>query len=217
METIEIDVEPRETTGKGAARVLRKQGRVPAILYGPKRAAVGVSFDSKDFETRVGSLEGSHLIRMRSSTDDIGGRLALVKEIQRHPVSSAVVHADLYEVDVLTKIRVHVPLHFVGKSQGVELGGILQPIRREVEVLCLPTDIPEFIEVDVSDLGIHDAIHVRDLKVPFGAEVELDADITLVTVQPPVVEEAKVAEEGAAEAAPAAAEGAPPEAAKGKE
>ena len=87
-----------------------------------------------------------------------------MKELQRHPVSRALLHADLYEVDVTAKLRVRVPLHFVGRAEGVELGGILQPMRREVEVSCLPTDIPDFIEIDVSALGIHDAIHISDLQ-----------------------------------------------------
>ena len=208
METIEIEVEPREGRGKGAARALRRLGKVPAVLYGPRRDAIRVVLDSKDFETRVGSLTGSHLIRLKSSTTDIAGRLALVKELQRHPVSSSLVHADLYEVDVDTKIRVDVPLQFVGKCQGVELGGILQPIRREIEVLCLPTEIPDFLEVDVTALGIHDVVHVRDLKAPKGAEIQLDGDLTVVTVQPPIVEEVKV-EEG--EGAVAAAETKAPE------
>jgi large subunit ribosomal protein L25 len=119
-------------------------------------------------------------------------------------VSGALVHVDLYEVDVDTKIRVNVPLHFVGKSQGVEMGGILQPIRREITVSCLPSDIPEFLEVDVSLLGINETFHLDQLSVPPGIEVQSDGEATLVTVLPPVVEEVKVAE------AEAPAEGAPP-------
>ena len=115
-------------------------------------------------------------------------------------------HADLYEVDVTAKIKLRVPLHFVGRAEGVELGGILQPIRREVEVLCLPTEIPDYLEIDVTRLGIHDAVHISDLKAPPGVEIPFDTDEALVTVLPPVVEEVKVAPEAeAVEGAPAAA------------
>ncbi len=200
METIELGVEPRDTTGKGSARVMRRQGKVPAVLYGAKRPAAHVAVDRKEFETKVGNIEGTHLIRLNSPVADLGGLLVLVKEVQRHPMTRALLHTDLYEVDVTAKIKLRVPLHFIGRAAGVELGGILQPIRREVEVLCLPTEIPDFLEIDVSALGIHDAVHISDLKPPPGVEIPFDTDEALVTVLPPVVEEVKVAAE--AEVAP---------------
>jgi len=220
METIELAVEPRDTTGKSAIRALRNQGKVPAVLYGAKRTTLNVAVDSKEFEAKVGTIEGTHLIRLNSPAGDLGGRLVLVKEVQRHPVTRTLLHTDLYEVDVTAKIKLRVPLHFIGRAEGVELGGILQPIRREVEVLCLPTEIPDFLEIDVSALGIHDAVHISDLKPPEGVEIPYDTDEALVTVLPPVVEEVKVAAEaepveGAAPAAaPAAAEPAKPEGTK---
>jgi large subunit ribosomal protein L25 len=210
METIDLGVEPRSGTGKGAVRTLRRSGKIPAILYGAVRPATMVAIDAKEFETKVGRLEGTHLIRL-NTTSELGGRLVLVKELQRDPVTRQLLHADLYEVDVNAKLRLRVALHFVGRAAGVEMGGILQPIRREIEVLCLPTEIPDFIEVDVSQLGIHEAIHMSDLKVPPGVEVPYDTDDALVSVLPPVVEEVKVAEAAEAEAVAAAtpAEGAP--------
>src|SRR5215813_5164620 len=215
METIELNVAPRDTTGKTSARQLRREGKVPAVLYGAKRETTAVAVDGREFEAKVGSIEGTHLIRLTSASADLGGRLVLVKEVQRHPVSRALVHTDLYEVDVTAKIKLRVPLHFIGRAAGVELGGILQPIRREVEVLCLPTEIPDYLEIDVSALGIHDAVHISDLKPPPGVEIPFDTDEALVTVLPPVVEEVKVAAEPeAVEGAAAAAAPAAPEAAK---
>lgn len=210
METIELAVESRSGTGKSSARVMRREGKVPAVLYGATRQVLAVAVDDKEFETKVGSIEGTHLIRLTSTVADLGGRLVLVKEIQRHPVSRRLLHTDLYEVDVNAKLKLRVPLHFVGRAEGVELGGILQPIRRDIEVLCLPTEIPDFIEIDVSKLGIHDAVHISDVTAPPGVEIPFDTDDALVTVLPPVVEEVKVAAEGeAAEGAAAApAEGA---------
>lgn len=215
METIELGVEPREGHGKGQARRLRQQGKVPAILYGAKRAATPVAVDAKEFEGKVGNVEGTHLIRLTSPAGDLGGRLVLVKEVQRDPISRHLLHTDLYEVDVNTKLRLRVPLHFVGRAEGVELGGILQPIRRELEVLCLPTEIPDYIEIDVSKLGIHDAIHISDVVAPSGVEIPIDTDEAVVTVLPPVVEEVKVAEAAAAEGAVAAPEAGKGDAAKG--
>lgn len=138
-------------------------------------------------------------------------------------------HADLYEVDLAAKLQVTVPLRFQGRPKGVADGGILQPLVRTIDVECLPTDIPEAIDVDVSELGIHDAIHISALQ--FGANVTpvFDSDIALVTVLPPTVEAAPVAAEPTAEeaaaaapaeggeaAAPAAGETAKGEAAKGE-
>jgi large subunit ribosomal protein L25 len=154
---------------------------------------MSVAVDAKEFEAKVGALEGSHLIRLASPAGDLGGRLVLVKEVQRHPLSRSLLHADLYEVDVNTRLTLRVALHFVGRAAGVENGGILQPIRREVEVRCLPTEIPDFIEVDVTALGIHDALHLSDLKAPASAEIVIETDEAVVSVLPPVVEEVKVA------------------------
>jgi len=214
METIELGVVLRDTD-KTSARQVRRDGKVPAVLYGAKRETTAVAVDGKEFETKIGSIEGTHLIRLTSSSSELGGRLVLVKEVQRHPVSRQLLHTDLYEVDVTAKIKLRVPLHFIGRAEGVELGGILQPIRREVEVLCLPTEIPDYLEIDVSALGIHDAVHISDLKPPEGVEIPYDTDEALVTVLPPVVEEVKVAAEPeAVEGAAAAAAPAAPEAAK---
>jgi large subunit ribosomal protein L25 len=214
METVELGADLRTSGGKGPARRLRRCGKVPAIFYGPKRTATEIIIDAKEFSQKISALEGSHLIRFSSPANEVGNKVALVKEAQYHPVTGAVLHADFYEVDMAATLRVQVPLHFTGKAVGVALGGILQPVQREVEVECLPADIPEFINVDVSALNIHDAIHVSQLQAPAGVTVLYDADATLVTVLPPTVEEVKAAEavttEVAGEVAPAA-EGTKPE------
>jgi large subunit ribosomal protein L25 len=217
METLELEADLRTSGGKGPARRLRRSGKVPAIFYGPKRATTLIAIDAKQFAQRIAALEGSHLIRFNSPVDEVANKVALVKEAQYHPVTGAVLHADFYEVDMAAKLRVRVPLHFTGKAVGVALGGILQPVQRDVEVECLPADIPEFINVDVSTLNIHDAVHVSQLQPPSGVTVLYDTDATLVTVLPPTVEEAKVAEAAPAEVAGEAAqvaEGGKPEAEK---
>ena len=204
METVEISANLRLGRGKGPARRARRQGRVPATFYGPQQAAVAIDVDAKEFGQRVANLEGSHLIRLQSSAPEIGGRVALLRELQVHPVSGALLHADLLEVDLTRKLIVKVPLHLTGKAIGVtQQGGILQPVLREISVECLPTDIPEYLEVDVSELSIHDSLHIADIQAPEGVAVVFDANDTIVTVLPPQVEQVKA--EGEAEAAKEAA------------
>jgi large subunit ribosomal protein L25 len=208
METIELSVEKRERVGKGGARKLRRQKKVPAILYGRKRQPVPLAIPAKDFQSKVAAIEGAHLIRLKGEVEGLEECVALVKEVQVHPVTSALLHVDFYEVDLAEKLTVAAPLHFVGKAAGVALGGILQPLRREISVRCLPMSIPEFIEVDVSALGIHDTIHVSELRLPEGVEAVYTEDFPLVTILPPTVEETR------AEAAPEAGTPAPAEQAK---
>jgi large subunit ribosomal protein L25 len=214
METVEITIQRRSGTGKGAARRLRRAGGVPAVLYGPKRPLALLTLAAEQVERRLVHLEGSRLIRLVHADGpdaELHERMVLVREMQRHPVTGEVLHADFYEVDLAERLVVSVPLHFAGKAAGVVAGGILQPILREIEVQCLPTEIPEFIEVDVTGLGIHDAVHLADLKLPEGVQAVGEPTQTLVTVLPPTVE-AKPAEaaEVAEEGAPAEAAAAPP-------
>lgn len=209
MEIVSITVEKRIGTGKGPARRARSAGKVLGNFYGPnQKDAISLQVDGKEFSKKIAVLEGSTLIQFQSGASDLASRMVLLREVQSHPVSGAVLHADFYEVDLTKKLEVEVALHFTGKPIGVEAGGILQPIVRDVTVLCLPTEIPAFIEVDVSLLGIHDTIHAEDLKLPAGVEGVFDTNFTVVTVSPPTVEEVAVAAvEGAEGAAPATAEG----------
>lgn len=189
METIEIQIEPRELGGKGRTRRLRLEGKLPGIFYGPKVAPVALELSKREFLSRVAGLEGSRLIRMKSSSPLLANRVALVKEMQFDPVTGEVLHADFYEVDLAEKIRVKVPLHFVGKAEGVVRGGILQPIVREIEVECLPMEIPEYLDVDISPLDIGHSLHMTDLSMPERVEAVYETDFTLVTVVPPTAEE----------------------------
>lgn len=207
METLTLEVEPREGTGKGPARRARAQGRIPAVFYGAKSEGQNLSVDARDFSRRIANLEGTHLIELRSSIAGLDKRMVLLREVQHHPVTGAPVHADFYEVMLDRAIVVRVALHFEGKAAGVALGGILQPIIREMEVRCLPTAIPDFIAVDVSALAVHDALHVKDLKLPEGVEVMLDEGETVVSVVPPTAEAKPEGAEGEGAVAAGAAEG----------
>ena len=205
METLEIHADAREKKKKRDAKRLLRNGKIPGILYGPKIQSVSLEFDQREFSNRIAGLEGSHLVRLKSSTASLADKVALVKNMQYHPISGDVIHADLYEVDLTAKITVHVPLHFIGKAAGVVRGGILQPIVREMEVECLPLDIPEFFNVDVSALDIGDSVHIEDLAMPEGVTAIYESNLPVVSVVTPTVEEAPAAAAAPVEGAEVAA------------
>jgi len=193
LETLEIQADARDKKRKRDAKRLLRSGKIPAVLYGPKTAAVALELDKRDFSSRVAGLEGSHLVRLKSQSTALADKVALVKEMQYHPIHGDVIHADLYEVDLTATITVNVPLHFIGKAAGVVRGGILQPIIREIEVECLPLDIPEFFNVDVSGLDIGDSVHIEELAMPEGVTAVFESNLALVAVVPPTVEETPTA------------------------
>ncbi len=216
METGELSCESRPVRPKGIRSGIRRAGRVPAILYGPGAKAMPVSIGAAELKARVAAAAQTRIIKLKSASADLDGRHVIFKDLQRAPVSGEILHADLYEVDLKRAIRVEVPLKFTGKAAGVAEGGILQPLVRAIEVECLPLEIPESIEVEVSALGIHDVIHVSSIKLAGNIKPLFDQDYAVVSVLPPTVAEvaapAAVAVEGAAvEGAPA--EGAAPAAA----
>jgi large subunit ribosomal protein L25 len=193
MEIVSVTVEKRSRVGKGPARRARASGKVLGVFYGPnQKEALSLELDQKEFAKKLSVLEGSHLIQFESPVPELKSRMVLLREVQSHPVTGQVLHADFYEVDLTKQLEVSVALHFTGKPVGVEAGSILQPIVREVTVKCLPTEIPAFLTVDVSELGIHDSIHAAELTLPAGAELVYETNFTVVTVSPPTVEEVKV-------------------------
>jgi large subunit ribosomal protein L25 len=213
MQAILLHVERRDQSGQGEARRLRRQGCIPAVCYGRGAPVVPVAVNRKEFTHKLGGIVGTHLIELVAPGSELDGKPVILKEVQLHPVTSEVLHADFYAIDPTRRLRVHVPLRFEGKAVGVTAGGVLQPLRRELTVECLPTAIPGAIVVDVSALGIHDSIHVRDLTLPEGTTA-VDTDAAVVTVVPPTVEAAPAAAEAAPAAEGAAAPAAAPAAAE---
>ena len=196
MEQIDLKAQVRKKTGKGSARTLRREGRVPAVLYGQKTESIMLSIDIREFEKIVKKANvGSLLLNLQIQNGKTLTRPAMIKELQTNPVTGAYIHVDFYEIDMQRKIRVSVPVVARGKSVGVENGGLLQIVRRELELFCLPTAIPRAIEVDVTDLEIGDAIHIEEIALPAEVELQEEADFTVVTVLAPKVEEEVVAEE----------------------
>ena len=186
METVEVPVETREVGNKRDAGRLRRGGKLPGVVYGRGTDGVAMQVDDRELRSRIGGLEGSHVLRFKSAAGNLDGRLVLIKDVQYHPVTHAVAHIDFYEVDVSRKITVMVGLHFVGRAEGVVHGGVLQPIVRELEVECLPMDIPAQIEVDVSPLEIGHALKAGDVTLPPNV-TNNTPDLTLVSVLAPTV------------------------------
>jgi large subunit ribosomal protein L25 len=214
--SFELDAEFREDQGKGASRRLRHLGKVPAILYGGKRDARALVVD----HTRLAQLMDDERFYSTILALKVGSQqqAAVLKDVQRHPYRNVVMHIDFQRVLEDEKIRMRVPLHFRGgaESKGVkEQGGVLSHVRNDVEVVCLPKDLPEFVEVDVSGLEINQVVKLSDLKLPAGVElVDLLAkrDGPVASIHMPRVEEeeAPVVDEAAAAAAVAGVPGAAP-------
>src|SRR6202140_5692602 len=140
METVELAAEIRETRPKSRRRRLRHEGRIPAVLYGPKTQATPIAISSVELRSRVSASARQRLMRLRSSSPELNDRHVIVKDIQRAPVSGNFVHADFYEVDLTRPLRVSVPLRFTGKAHGVALRNLLQPVFGEVEVGLSPLE-----------------------------------------------------------------------------
>ncbi|MBW2482235.1 MAG: 50S ribosomal protein L25/general stress protein Ctc [Deltaproteobacteria bacterium] len=196
MEKIELHATVRKSVGNGPARVLRRSGQTPAVLYGPKAETVLLSVVTKDLEQvlKKGSF-GQLILDLVIRNGKEMTKAAMIKELQTHPVSGSLIHIDFYEVDMKRKIKVMVPVVTTGQSVGVEEGGLLNIVRRELEIFCLPGDIPEAIVLDITELGIGDSIHVDELPLGENFEVSADTNYTVVTVLSPKVEEEPVEEE----------------------
>ncbi|MBB84056.1 MAG: 50S ribosomal protein L25 [Deltaproteobacteria bacterium] len=182
MGDVSFAVEARDTRGKGAARELRRNGMVPAVVYGGGREATAIQIDSAKFERM---LETSHagvntLIDLEGS--EAGGKTVIAKELQREAVRGKLIHVDFYEVDLSTKIEVSVPIRLTGTPEGVVLGGVLDQQMRDVTLMCLPNTIPDSVDIDVSGMELGDSLHVSDLGVADGVDIATESELTVATV-----------------------------------
>lgn len=201
MERPILTAEIREGVGKEKAKKLRSKGLIPAIFYGPRSQTIPLVIDSKELAKVLQTEAGENVlidldIRKGTQADR---KVVMVKDIQIDPLQMIALHTDFYEVAMDEMVIVEVPVHLVGKPEGTKVGGILDQIRRVIQIQCLPGNIPKSIDVDVSPLKIGDSIHVQDIQVE-KAKIISDTNFTIATVVPPVVEE-KVVEAVAPEAA----------------
>jgi len=215
LEKIDLHATVRKSVGNGPARVLRRSGQIPAVLYGRRTEPILLSVNTKDLEQilKQGSF-GQFILNLVIQNGKKVTKAAMIKELQTHPLSGSLIHIDFYEVDMDRKINVMIPVVTTGKSVGVEEGGMLNIVRRELEVFCLPGDIPESIEIDISGLAIGDSIHLEDIPLGENVEVETDVNYTVVTVISPKVEEEEEVAEGEEEELEEGEEGAEGEAAE---
>jgi large subunit ribosomal protein L25 len=199
MALVSLKADDRTPGRKGGARKLRRSGRVPAVLYGIGEVPKPVSLDAKELDILLRKHGASSIILDLAVEGEAAGKSsALVKEIQRHTVTGQVLHVDLQRVSAERKLTVDVPIVLTGEATGVKEGGVMETILREIQVECLPGDMPDKLEIDVSEMNIGDAIHVRDLSLP-KTEILNDPENVVVTLVPPTVyEEVKVEEEEAA-------------------
>lgn len=199
MEIQTLEVNMRVKSGKGGSRQVRREGKIPAVLYGLEADPVQIKIDAREFEYLVHGKQGERAIVQLDIEDqpDLSGP-AILKEVQHHPVRGHIIHADLMRIDLTKKITTHIPVKIVGRSKGVIEGGMIDHQTREIEVSCVATNVPEAIEFDVTELDIGDSVHVSDLSIPEGVDLITSLDRTVAAVHAPrvVVEEEVEVEEG---------------------
>jgi len=228
METFEIIAEPREDMGKGASRRLRREGKVPGVVYGGAKEATSIMISHNEIYHHLeNEAFYSHILTLQLGK---AKEKVVLKDLQRHPYKPTVLHFDLQRIDEKEKLTMRVPLHFINEKKCIgvkESGGVVSRVMNELEVSCLPKDLPEYIEVDLAEVNVGEGIHLSDLIMPEGTEITAlahggDAARTVATVHIPkiiveeeeeeeVLEGAEVgveAEEGAEAEAAATDEGA---------
>jgi large subunit ribosomal protein L25 len=192
MEKIALSVELRKETGKGPARRVRFAGKIPGVLYG-LGSSTPITINKKELVRILNAGEsGSTLLSL--NLGDKGEKMAVIRDYQLDPINSQLLHADLQEVSMGKTIHLKVHINLVGSPLGVKEGGILEHLSREIEIECLPGDMPEHIEVEISALKVNESIHVRDLKLPEGVKALTDSDTVVVTIAQPITAEQLEAE-----------------------
>jgi large subunit ribosomal protein L25 len=198
---VKLKAERRTGIGRSAARKLKARGVIPAIIYGGRDKPQPLQVSARDVNAMLSHASGENILVELEIDGEEPNRSALVQEIQHSPVGGDILHIDFHAVSMDEKIYAEVPVEAVGTANGVKnFGGLLEQSLRTLAVECLPRDLPDRITVDVSNLNIGDAIHVRDIQMPNGVTPKSQLDLTAFSVLAPVVEEEPlpVAAEGAA-------------------
>jgi len=205
MKSSSLKAFPRTESGRIGVRKLRSTGRVPAVIYGRKAQPRNIEVDAKELKQLIhGAVSETVVVDLSIDNDTAKSRLAVVQEVQHNPISGIVLHVDFHEVDETEPVEIMVPLETTGEAIGVKQGGgMLEHVMFKVKVKALPRDLPEMIVVDVSELGVGDAIHLGDIKSPKGVEILGELSVPVVAIAEP--KKAEVVEETAVDVAPAAA------------
>lgn len=202
MDAVTLTAASRTNLGKGAARSLRREGRIPAVIYGHGRDPLALDVDGRAIDRLLETI-GGETVLIDVAIDGAAPVQAIVREVQRNPVRrSDVIHLDLYAVVAGEPIVVDVPVHLVGTAEGVRnQGGVVDHHLHRVSIKCLPTHIPEHVEVDITALKVGDAIHAGDLKIP-NAEVQQEKDVAIVSILTTRAEASTEAGDASAAASP---------------
>lgn len=179
---ISLNADSRNTMGKGSARALRRSGKTPAIIYGGGKQNVSIALDSKQITKeyyKEGFTSQVFEIKLQGETLKV-----IPKAVQLHPVTDVIEHMDFFFVSKDAKIHVMVKIHILNedKCMGIKRGGILNLVRREIEIICSPDSIPHSIDIDVSSLNIGDSVHIEDITLPKDVKVALERNFTILTV-----------------------------------
>lgn len=186
----------RNEKGKQAAKKFRRENRIPAVFYGPGSASLMLTVDAHELDMIMKKKTGENVIIGLQIESEKGtdSRNVILKELHSDPVKIGYLHADFYEISMDKELTVDIALHFINTPKGVTNGGMLQPIRRELSVSCLPDKMVDFIEVDVSELEIGQSLHIKDIALPNGIKSLQDPELTVVTVMAPTVSAAETEE-----------------------
>lgn len=188
----EIEATLRDVKGKGASRRLRRQEKVPGVVYGGGKPAQNLMFDHNKMSKALGhEAFYSHILSLKTNDE---AEKVILKDVQRHPYKPRILHVDFQRVRADEKLHMNVPLHFIGgdKAQGVKDGGLISHIESDIEVSCFPDNLPEYIELDISNMQLNDIMHISDLKLPEGVEsvaLSHEDDKPLVSIHMPRIEE----------------------------
>lgn len=204
MAVVSFSATARDIKGKGAARSLRRQGQVPAVIYGHGREPLSLSLNARDLDKLLSHIQAESTVIEVS----VGGHTAktLIREIQRHPIKRQILHVDFQALVAGEMVTVNIPIVLTGIPEGVRLeGGVLDQTLRELEIECDPSDIPDHAELDVTNMVIGDSLHVSDVKLPANVKILDDPETSVAVLAAPraVIEETPAVEavEGAAEGA----------------
>ena len=172
MDSFEVIAEPRESVGKGASRRLRRTGKVPGIVYGTGKDAEMITIDQNAIGHQLDNEAFySSILNLNIGKDS---QKVVLKDLQRHPYKRLILHIDFQRIDAKEKLNMRVPLHFINEESCVGVktgGGVISHIMTDLEISCLPKDLPEFIEVDLAELELNESVHLADLKLPEGVEI----------------------------------------------
>ena len=200
MKTVPLKALQREGLGKQEVKKIRNAKLIPAVVYGSNVKPTPLQIQADDFSKVIHTKARENvIIQLTVSGSKHFEKTVVIKEIQHNPVTDAIQHVDFNAISLTERIKVKVPLHVRGESPGVKEGGVLDVVHHEIEVECLPTDIPERLETDISNLKIGDTIHIKELKFPAGVVSQLSADEVVLAIHAPKAEEVAAVEEAPAQ------------------